>query len=598
MSTYTVVQYSIDNVLNWIDTGKIAIPEIQRPFVWSSTKVRDLIDSLYRGYPVGYLITWQTGDVRLKDGSSSHTKQILIDGQQRTTALATALGGRQIVTKDYRKTRIQVGFNPVQERFETATPVIKNNPEWIPDVATVMTASSPFALVRDYLAANPDLDAEVVEQRIGRLLAIKTQQVGVIDLAEALDIETVTEIFVRINSSGARLTPADFAMSKIASWGEDGSQLRKYVDYFCHLAVAPHAFEALKANDPQFAGSTTFKRIAWLRHDSSDLYDPKYQDVLRVAGMVGFARGRMDAVVSLLSGRDPETRQYDPELIGQSFERLRDALDRITSEHEFTQFRLILQSAGYLTSSLITSVNAVNFAYALYLRLRRKGDLSHGTLQSVVRRWFVMSMLTGRHSGSFETQWDQDLRRIDDVGVEEHLGTVERTLLSDSFWEAALPQELVSSSSRAPVFIAFLAAQNHGNARGFLSKHIRVSAMLGDSGTGDLHHLFPKAFLAQQGVVDRVDQNQVANMVELETPINIRIGKLPPHDYMARVQLQVSTGSPDLGEITDHADLTQNLAENAIPETLLTADIADYRRFLEERRQRMAFTIRDFYRSL
>lgn len=597
MATYTVVQYSIDNVLNWIDSGKIAIPEIQRPFVWSSTKVRDLIDSLYRGYPVGYLITWQTGDVRLKDGSSSHTKQILIDGQQRTTALATALGGRSIVTKDYKKARIQVAFNPLLERFETATPVIRNSPEWISDIATVKPEAL-FDLVADYLAKNPGAEPKVVQQRLTRLVAIKNHQVGVIDLDDGLDIETVTEIFVRINSSGARLTPADFAMSKIASWGDEGSELRKYIDYFCHLAVAPHAYEALADNDPAFATTPAFRRIAWLRHDSSDLYDPTYQDVLRVAGMLGFARGRMDAVVSLLSGREPDTRAFDAALVGKSFEALREALDRITSEYEFTQFRLILQSAGYVSASLITSVNAVNFAYALYLRLRRDSSLGHGAVQSVVRRWFVMSMLTGRHSGSFETQWDQDLRRIDEVGIVNHLATIERTLLTDSFWEAALPQELVSSSSRAPVFIAFLASQINGGARGFLSKHIRVSAMLGESGSGDLHHLFPKAYLAEHGVVDRVDQNQVANMVVLETPINIRIGKLPPHAYMARVNQQVDGGVPDLGEIVVSEDLARNLVENAVPASLAAGDVSDYRVFLERRRTQMALAIRDFYQKL
>ena len=100
MDKYTVAQHSVGNVLNWVETGKIAIPEIQRPFVWSSTKVRDLIDSLYQGYPVGYLITWQNTAVRLKDGSLSGSKQILIDGQQRVTALTTAKASPAVVRPD------------------------------------------------------------------------------------------------------------------------------------------------------------------------------------------------------------------------------------------------------------------------------------------------------------------------------------------------------------------------------------------------------------------------------------------------------------------------------------------------------------------
>lgn len=553
MANYSVVQYSVDDILGWVKTDKIAIPEIQRPFVWNSSKVRDLIDSLYHGYPVGYLITWQTGTVRLKDGSEPRSRQILIDGQQRVTALTAALVGQQIVTKDYRKTRIQIAFNPLSESFETLTPVIRNNPEWVPDVSVIMSDAANLTLVPDYLEKNPEADRDVVLASFSKLLKIKTHQVGVIDLAEGLDIETVTEIFVRINSTGARLTPADFAMSKIASYGEYGSALRKFIDYFCHLAVAPHFYDTIVENDREFASTPYLKHIAWLKNDSSDLFDPSYQDVLRIAGMVGFGRGRMEAVVSYLSGRDFDTRTFSEELASESFEKLETALFELTNQHNFTQFLLVLQSAGYVSSTLLTSTNAVNFAYALFLRLRRQGLPMH-EIQHIVRRWFVMSMLTGRNSGSFETQWEQDLRRIDENGAAEQLAMVEASVLSDGFWDAGLPQELVTSGTRSPYFVAFLAAQIHHGSRGFLSKHIKASAMLGDSGSGDIHHLFPKGYLADHGVVDRVEQNQVANFVVLETPINIRIGKLAPSDYMARVEAQLGSDGGDLGETAPCGD--------------------------------------------
>lgn len=178
MDKYTVAQHSVGNVLNWVETGKIAIPAIQRPFVWTSTKVRDLIDSLYQGYPVGYLITWQNTAVRLKDGSLSGSKQILIDGQQRVTALTTALAGGSIVTKDYKKTRMQIAFNPLTESFETYTPVLRNNPEWLPDIAAVMKPENLFGLVREYLEKNPDADRSVVETNFSKLMNVRTRQVG------------------------------------------------------------------------------------------------------------------------------------------------------------------------------------------------------------------------------------------------------------------------------------------------------------------------------------------------------------------------------------------------------------------------------------
>jgi uncharacterized protein with ParB-like and HNH nuclease domain len=99
---YSVNQHPISVILSWIQAKAVAIPEIQRPFVWDSTKVRDLIDSLYQGYPVGYLIAWQNPTVRLKDGSTAAGKKILIDGQQRVMALMAALLGEKVINSEYR----------------------------------------------------------------------------------------------------------------------------------------------------------------------------------------------------------------------------------------------------------------------------------------------------------------------------------------------------------------------------------------------------------------------------------------------------------------------------------------------------------------
>ncbi|KAA6435965.1 DUF262 domain-containing protein [Agrococcus sediminis] len=595
--THTVTQHSINTILSWVQGGQVAIPEIQRPFVWNSTKVRDLIDSLYRGYPVGFLITWNTHDVRLKDGSSPVARQILIDGQQRVTALTTALVGLPVVDKNYARRRMQIAFNPLEERFETFTPVMRNDPAWIKDVAEMMSPTAPLTLVPEYLAANPGVDQNLTIARIARLLEVKNRQVGVINLDAALDIETVSEIFVRINSSGARLTPADFAMSRIASYGERGSRLRKQIDYFSHLAEAPAAADLLESNDPEFAASPEFRRIAWLRSDSSDLYDPKYQDILRVAGLVGFHRGRMSAVVSALSGTDPATKKVRTGLADESFDRLDAALTAFSNEHDFKHFRMVLASAGYTSAGLLTSTNAVNFAYALYLILRRD-RLPHPTIQSIVRRWFVMSMLTGRSSGSFETQWELDLRRIDEIGAEAHLDSIERSELSDGFWTEAMPLNMQTSSTRSPFFTAFLAAQIRDGSTGFLSDSVSVASMLGDTGQGDIHHLFPKAYLTSSGINDRTLLNQVANYVVTETPVNIRIGELSPSAYMERVVAQLETETPDIGAIRSREQLDHNFRANAVPLELAEFGADRYLEFLELRRRTMADRVRGFYESL
>ena len=114
MSTqkYAVNQYLLDSILNWVKSGEIAIPEIQRPFVWDATKVRDFMDSLYQGYPVGYIIAWRNPNVKLKDGTLSEGKKVLIDGQQRVTALRAAILSEPVVNQDYKQVKIRIAFHP------------------------------------------------------------------------------------------------------------------------------------------------------------------------------------------------------------------------------------------------------------------------------------------------------------------------------------------------------------------------------------------------------------------------------------------------------------------------------------------------------
>ncbi|WP_336625246.1 MULTISPECIES: GmrSD restriction endonuclease domain-containing protein [unclassified Microbacterium] len=596
MSKYTVQQHSVETLLTWVKSGQVAIPEMQRPFVWDSTKVRDLLDSLYNGFPIGYLITWQSADVGLKDGTKSSFRQILIDGQQRITAMTAALVGQPVVDKSYKKKRIKIAFNPTTEQFATLTPFIEKDSGWVSDVAEFVNAPSTYSATKAYMEANPEVDAQHVEQSLQRLSAIKQAQVGIINLAEDLDIETVTEIFIRINSKGVPLSSADFAMSKISSHGELGSNLRKLIDYFCHLAVAPHVFADIAANDIGFAESGYLQSISWLRNDTSDLYDPTYTDVIRVAGIKEFSRGKVAALVSVLSGRDFETRTFSEELAVESFDRLERVLLEIVNQHNFQQFTLTIKSAGFIAPRLISSKNAMNFAYALYLKLRTEKKLNEGEIKFVTRRWFVMSVLTGRYTGSFETAFEADIRRINDVGALQALRDIEASQLADNFWNVALPMEMQSSSVRSPYFLAFLAAQVHAGTRGFLSKNVTVASMIEE--VGDIHHVVPKNYLIKQGINDRSVYNQIANFALTETPINIAIKDKEPTDYMSVVDSQLADGVLRLGEITSEQELEANLRANAIPSSLRTTTADSYQAFLRERRSLMAQIIREYYLAL
>lgn len=137
MAKYTVNQLPVSTLLSQVQSEQIAIPELQRPFVWDSVKVRDLMDSLYRGYPVGYLITWQSVGAHLKGGQTAAHQQILIDGQQRVTAIQAAIAGMSVMTKKYSQRRITIAFNPMTEEFATLTPVIRRDPQWISDISEI-----------------------------------------------------------------------------------------------------------------------------------------------------------------------------------------------------------------------------------------------------------------------------------------------------------------------------------------------------------------------------------------------------------------------------------------------------------------------------
>ncbi len=591
---YAVNQHPIETLLTWIKSGEIAIPEIQRPFVWNGAKVRDFIDSLYCGYPVGYLIAWRNPDIRLKDGTQSTGKRVLIDGQQRVTALLAALLGQQIVGKDYKRKCITIAFHPGEEKFEVTNPAIRRDRGWIADIASVFAPDTRMRqLVDKYCEVNPEANKYDIDEHLDRLRGIRNNSLGLIELNADLDVETVAEIFVRINSQGVPLNAADFAMSKMAASEKyNGHQLRKGIDYFCHLAIAPEAHGDL-AKDDEFANTKYFRAMEWLKHEKEDLYDPSYTDMLRVAFTSEFKRGRLEDLVALLSGRNFETRAFEEAIAESSFHRLEEAILRYMNETDFKHFIMILRSAGFVDVSMIRSQNTVNFAYILYLTLRAKGT-KPAEIETLVRRWFVMSVLTGRYTGSPETAFGLDIRNIEQ-NASAYLDTVEQAELSDAFWDVGLPQQMGTPVASSPYFNVFLASQVKANDKGFLSRDHTVQNLL--EGLSHIHHVFPRAYLKKNGL-SRNRYNQIANYVVMQSEINIAIRDDPPETYFQALWKQCEGGKPQFGGITDADQLRANLAAHCIPQGMEEASIHDYDKFLQERRALMAAKIRDYYRAL
>lgn len=175
------------------------------------------------------------------------------------------------------------------------------------------------------------------------------------------------------------------------------------------------------------------------------------------------------------------------------------------------------------------------------------------------------------------------------------LRTTEAGELSDAFWNVNLVQRLNTSVASSPYFNLFLIAQVKSHDRGFLSAQVDIESML--EHRGDIHHLFPKNYLIANGI-PQSQYNQIANYVFIQQEINIRIRDAAPCVYMRKVTEQCQTGQPVYGGITDEAELRGNLQQNCVPDDFASMDIADYGRFLDERRALMAEKIRAYYFSL
>lgn len=604
---FTNTSMSIKALLGLIEANDIAIPEIQRPFVWKRAQVRDLMDSLYKGYPTGYIILWKNPDVKLKDGRMSAGKKIVIDGQQRITAMMTAIAGRTVLDSDFEETQIKIAFNPFAaldyelngneeaEIFAVATPAHSKSKNWIPDISKIFeTNFSSWTFIPQYIQNNPEIAGEDLQRILNRLRGIESTQIGVIDLSEKLELDVVTDIFIRINSKGTALSQGDFVMSKMAADEKYGGMiLRKLIDYFAHLAVKPQYYSHIANHDQEFASTEHLKQIAWLRNDTETVYDPGCDDVIRVAFMHVFKRARLAELVQLLSGRDFETREYKEDIAAHTFKGMYKGVENFVNEYNFKQFMQTIRGAGFISPKMITSNMALDFAYALFLMLQ-ESDVPVADRKRIVQKWYVLSILTQRYSASPESAFAKDLKVISEVGIPQALKNIEDATLSDNFWNVALVQNLSYASSLNPTYLTYLAAQVRKVESSLLS-NTPVSELINFG--GDVHHIFPKKYLMEHGF-DRTQYNQTANYAYLDTPVNISIGKKAPKDYFSLALHQCGGEQAKCGSIMNEDELRANLAVNCIPEDIFDMDYTRYAEFLEKRRALMAAKIRKYYEGL
>ena len=593
---YNASNISLDQILNYIKSGEISIPEIQRPFVWKPRQVRDLIDSLYKGYPTGYLIISQSPDMQLKDGTLSLGKKIMIDGQQRVTALMTAIAGLKVLTSNFKKRRIKIAFNPQaseeseEEIFKVQDNAILKDKKWIADIAELFKSDfDQWAFVNEYCQQNAEVNGSQMNKILMRLLDIKNRQIGVITLDKDLNIDEVTDIFIRINSQGAKLNQADFAMSKIAANTEyGGNALRKAIDYFSHLAVEPDWYTEM-AKDTLFMGTLYASKLKWLKDDQESIFDPDYNDILRIAFMYKFGRAKLKDLVSLLGGRDFETREYKAQIAEESFAKLSEGVIDFMNQYTFSNFILGMKAAGFISNKLINSQMTMDFAYTLYLLLNNDTTIEKSQIKHYVAKWFVMSTLTSRYTGSPESQMDFDIKRIREKGFLAFFQEVEEANLSDTFWNVRLVQQLETQVINSPFFNVFLAAQIYEGNNALFSNGTKVGYLI--TLLGEVHHIFPKQYLRNNGFNERIQYNQIANFTYLDTQVNKDISDAAPNVYFTNAIKQCEEGNARYGNITDLNCLKTNMAENCIPEQIVDMDYSDYPDFLIARRKLMAAKI-------
>ncbi|WP_435017959.1 GmrSD restriction endonuclease domain-containing protein [Tundrisphaera sp. TA3] len=574
------VKYSLSKLVEDIEMGEIGLPDIQRPFVWKNNKVRDLFDSMFRGYPVGYLLFWANGksDGHRQIGTDAkrHVSRLLIvDGQQRLTSLFAVLKGIPVVRENFRKERIRIAFRPKDSLFEVADAATGRDPEYIADVSELWAGSVTLnRFVRDFLKRLrehrevPDEEEDRISEAIGRLFNLREYPFTAMELSSSMNEEQVSEVFVRINSKGKSLNQADFVLTLMSVFWDDG---RTEIEEFCRLSRQPSTGNASPFNH---------------------FFTPDADHLLRVSVAVGFRRARLQYVYSLLRGKDLDTGEFSDGQRVKQFDILKQAQSGTLDLQNWHEFFKVLIRAGYRRGDMISSQINMLYCYALFLIGRKEFGVDLYRLRNVMARWFFMSSLTSRYTGSPESVMEQDLAGLRDVRSADefvaHLDRITQDALPEDYWAITLPNELATSSARSPSLFAYYAALNLLDARVLFSK-LKVSELLDPASHAnksaiERHHLFAKNYLRSLGITEPRDTNQIANYALVEWSDNIAISDGAPAKYYPQYAARYSA-----------EELDRMRHWHALPDGW---EVMSYLDFLHERRRRIAQVIREGYKVL
>ena len=577
---YKSTTYYLNGLVEKIRLGELALPELQRPFVWNNVRVRDLFDSMYRGYPVGFFLFWETGSGSktrtIGEGIKQRTaSQLFVDGQQRLTALYAVMTGWKVVRKGQDAEQIRIRFNPLKEKFEVANATTPNNPEFLPNISAIWDRDTDFDEVKeqyfDNLAEVRSLNPEekkAARQALNRLEKLSSYPFSALEISSSVKVEQVSEIFVRVNSKGKKLEQSDFILTLMSVYWDEG---RAALEAFSRQSVKPSTADTSPYNT---------------------LFQPGPDTLLRVAIAVAFRRSRLKYVYSILRGQDLRTGDISEARREENFDQLKKAQEKTLNLQYWHDFLKAIRGAGFKHGKLISSYYAVLFAYVLYLIGRTELGMEETRLRRLIGQFYFITSLTRRYTTSPESSIDSDLailRGVADADAfEQALLSVCQGLATNDFWQINLPTELATSSPQSPAGYAFFASLCVLDAPVLYSDQTVSELMLEAAKSPrqaiERHHLFPKAFLATRGITDTRETNQIANYALVEWSDNVKMGKRSPADYVPEMETLFSADKL-LSFSTAHAlpDGWQNM---------------DYFAFLKQRRELMADYIRQAYLKL
>ncbi|HWQ26641.1 MAG TPA: DUF262 domain-containing protein [Chlorobaculum sp.] len=573
------VGYDLGTLLGSIDLGVIGLPEIQRPFVWKNAKGRDLFDSMYRGYPVGYLLLWQNANTEGAkgigvDGKQKYPSLLIVDGQQRLTSLYAVIKGKKVIREDYSEELIEIAFHPLEEKFEVADAAIRRDKNWIPNISRLWSPDMDlFELVDGYLEALKKVrevstdDMKRIRKSIQRLQGLVNYPFRALELLSTVDEEQVGQVFVRINSKGQRLNEADFILTLMSVYWDEG---RHELERFARVSKKPAD------------GPTPYNHFI----------QPSPDQLLRVAIGYGFKRGRLQYVYSLLRGKDLDTGKFSEEGRVTQFARLQTAQACALNLQHWKDFLKCIMNAGFRSGKIITSETTLLYSYVFYLLGKAEYGLSESELRRTISRWFFFASLTGRYTNSPESALESDLIQLREVkDGKGFLACLDRNIfaqLTDDFWRVTLPNDLNTAAARSPSLSSYLAALSLLDAK-VLFSGLKVGSLLDPTTDAfrnslERHHLFPKNWLKKNGYPDIYQTNQISNFALIEWPDNADISDNSPADYW-----------PQFKDRYTEAEWPTIRYWHALPENW---ELMKYEDFLKKRRGLIAQVIRDGFEKI